>query len=92
MLSSLNHHVAILHLRVHRRYLDILTTGGTSEVPVPDASVHDDCHHHHQPWHVLKLERTRWFDLFVAEDRVEALKGLWRVFHYMMRAGTDGGS
>ncbi|KAJ5668888.1 hypothetical protein N7462_009958 [Penicillium macrosclerotiorum] len=50
MVSSINHHVAILHLRVHRRYLDILTTGESTYPPVADVD---------QPWHVLKLQRTR---------------------------------
>lgn len=83
MISSLNHHIAILHLRVHRRYLDILTTG-KSDFTEESSDTQPD-----QPWHILKLERTRWFDLFVAEDRIEALKGLWRIFHYMMRADEE---
>lgn len=85
MVSSLNHHIAILHLRVHRRYLDILTTGKSDFTESLSDTPADP------PWHVLKIERTRWFDLFVAEDRIEALKGLWRIFHYMMRAEEDVG-
>lgn len=77
MVSSINHHISILHLRIHRRYLDILTTG-TSSFP-PDSNIPD------QPWHVLKLQRTRWFDLLDASDRVEALKAVWSLFHYQLR-------
>ena len=77
MLSSINHHLAILHVRVHRRYLEILTSG-ESLFP-PDSDVADN------PWYVLKLRRTRWYDLFDANERLEIFKGVWRIFHYMMR-------
>lgn len=76
MLSSINHHVAILHLRVHRRYLDIITKG-TSDVP-PDSPSDS-------PWHVLKVRRTRWYNLFDAQDRLEVFKGIWTLFHCLLR-------
>ncbi|CAG8271105.1 unnamed protein product [Penicillium salamii] len=75
MISSINHHVSILHLRVHRRYLDILTDGHSSYPADSDE----------QPWHVLKLQRTRWLDLFDANDRIEALQGVWQLFHHQLR-------
>lgn len=77
MVSAINHHVAILHLRVHRRYLDLLSTGEstfTEESDTPD-----------QPWHVLKLQRSKWYDLLDANDRVQAFKGVWSLFHYQLR-------
>ena len=74
MISSINHHVSILHLRVHRRYLDIFTHGDSTFPPTEG-----------EPWHVLKLQRTRWFDLFDAKDRIEALKGVWQLFHHQLR-------
>jgi hypothetical protein len=74
MISSINHHISILHLRVHKRYLDILTFGDSSVAPTDG-----------QPWHVLKLQRTRWFDLLDVNDRKEALKGVWRLFHHQLR-------
>ncbi|GIJ88477.1 hypothetical protein Asppvi_007401 [Aspergillus pseudoviridinutans] len=77
MLSSINHHVAILHLRIHRRYLDILTTG-ESDFP-PETDTLDE------PWQVLKLRRTKWYDLFDAQERLEAFQGVWRMFHYLLR-------
>lgn len=75
MISSINHHMSILHLRVHRRYLDILTDGHSDHSTDADE----------QPWHVLKLQRTRWLDLFDANDRIEALKGVWQIFHHQLR-------
>ncbi|KAJ5365083.1 hypothetical protein N7517_007969 [Penicillium concentricum] len=74
MISSINHHISILHLRVHRRYLDILTNGD-STFPATEG----------EPWHVLKLQRTRWFDLLDANDRIEALKGVWQLFQHQLR-------
>ena len=78
MISSINHHIAILHLRIHRRYLDIVTTGESSAPASSDTA--------EQPWYVLKLRRTRWYDLLDARDRVEAFEGVWAVFHITMRA------
>ncbi|KAE8349990.1 hypothetical protein BDV28DRAFT_140017 [Aspergillus coremiiformis] len=77
MVSSINHHLAILHLRVHRRYIDIITFG-ESEFPSDSKTAG-------QPWHVLQLRRTKWYDLFNAEERVEIFKGLWSIFHHLLR-------
>jgi hypothetical protein len=78
MLSSINHHLSILHLRIHRRYLDIITTGKSTVPPTSN----DESH----PWHILKLRRTRWYDLFDAQDRVDVFRGIWTIFHVMLRA------
>lgn len=40
-----------------------------------------------QPWYELNIKRSRWFDLFVAEDRIEAMRGVWGIFAYLMRGG-----
>lgn len=77
MVSSINHHVSIVHLRIHQRYLDVLSAGYSTFPP--------DSADPNQPWHVLKLQRTRWYDLLDASDRVEALKGVWSLFHYQLR-------
>lgn len=77
MISSINHHISILHLRVHNRYVDVLSEG-ESEIPRDTDSTG-------QPWHVLKLQRTKWYDLLDAKDRVEAFQGVWRVYHYLLR-------
>ncbi|PGH14779.1 hypothetical protein AJ79_02795 [Helicocarpus griseus UAMH5409] len=78
MISSINHHFSILHLRVHSNYVEWLTTGKSD---FPDNSRDNSG----TPWHVLKLRRTRWFNLFEVNDRVEALDGLWALFSYLMR-------
>ncbi|CRG90470.1 hypothetical protein PISL3812_07514 [Talaromyces islandicus] len=75
MVSQLNHHVSILHLRVHRRYIECLTDGGSKTT---DGGLSE------HPWDVLKLRRSKWYDLMDKEQRVEAFQGLWRVFHYLV--------
>ncbi|KAI9836868.1 MAG: hypothetical protein M1819_001033 [Sarea resinae] len=35
--------------------------------------------------YILPLQRTRWFNLFDIEDRVEALRGVWGILAYLMR-------
>lgn len=76
MLSSISHHVSILHLRVHRRYIECLTTG--------DSSLNDQGTPE-QPWNILKLRRTKWYDLLDNEQRLEVFHSLWRLYHYIVR-------
>lgn len=38
-----------------------------------------------QPWYALRLHRSRWFNLFSAEDRIEAMRGIWGVMAWLMR-------
>jgi hypothetical protein len=40
-------------------------------------------------WCSPKFQRTRWFDLFDVNDRTEAMRGIWGVFSYLMRAGDE---
>ena len=82
MLSTVNHHVALLRLSVHEDYLDWLETGGKvdsknvrQEEPTPDRR---------QP-HMLYLSRSRWYDLFDVEQRKELLTGIWRVMGWLCR-------
>lgn len=36
-------------------------------------------------WCRPTLQRSRWYDLFVEEDRVEAFQGLWGVMAFLTR-------
>jgi len=74
MLSSLNHHISILKLRVHPLYLQFLADGALPQDLPADAS-----------WASPILQRTRWYDFFVLEDRAEAMRGLWGIMAYLMR-------
>jgi len=80
MISSLNHHISVVRLQIHRLYLQYITEGNISEKPLPDTT-----------WFSPKLQRTRWFDLFSTEDRTEAMRGIWGVISYLMRAEETRG-
>lgn len=73
MVSSLNHHISVLYLRVHPLYIQYLTEGTLPESP-PELD-----------WCSPKLQRTRWFDLFSVDDRTEAMRGIWGIMSYLMR-------
>ncbi|KAF1940710.1 hypothetical protein EJ02DRAFT_379172 [Clathrospora elynae] len=75
MVSSLNHHISLLKLRIHPAYLQYITEG-----KMPDEAPSDP------NWCSPKLQRTRWFDLFDIDDRTEAMRGIWGVMFYLMRA------
>lgn len=75
MVSSLNHHISLLKLRVHPAYVQYLTEGKLPENPPSDPD-----------WHSPKLHKTRWFDLFDVDDRTEAMRGVWGIISYLMRA------
>lgn len=79
VVSSLNHHISLLKLHVHSAYLRYITDGEFPEIQPSDPD-----------WCSPKLQRTRWFDLFNVDDRSEAMRGIWGVMSYLMRA-RDGG-
>lgn len=66
--------MALLHLRVHPAYVSWIETG---ELPSPLPADEDWC----RP----VLRRSRWYDFFNTEDRIEATKGLWMLFGWMAR-------
>lgn len=79
MISSLNHHISVVKLRVHRLYIEFITTGA-----LPEGTPSE------QGWRSPQLQRTRWFNLFDVEDRKEAMRGIWGIMSYLMRSqGKD---
>jgi hypothetical protein len=42
------------------------------------------------PWYALKVRRSRWYDLFDKEDRIEAMRGVWGVVGWLMRREKKG--
>lgn len=40
---------------------------------------------------MLKVRRSRWYNLLDKEDRVEAMRGVWGVIGWLMRAEGGGG-
>ncbi|KAI9683690.1 MAG: hypothetical protein M1829_004996 [Trizodia sp. TS-e1964] len=77
IVSSINHHMAVLRVRVSSAYLAFLNHG--TEPPAGTA----------EGWETLEVRRSRWWDLFRAEDRVLAMRGVWGVLAYLMRAQEE---
>ena len=80
--SSINHHISLLRLPIHSEYLKWLTGSDTFSPTMDD----EDVEISPRPEHILNLQRTRWFDLFKAEDRLEAVEGLRALMAWLMRA------
>lgn len=78
MISSLYHHMAILKLTVHPLYIDFLVSGKAPLDTPPGVK-----------WYQPVIERSRWYDLLVPEQRGEAFRGLWAVMSYLMRSGDN---
>ncbi|KAF2845431.1 hypothetical protein T440DRAFT_522669 [Plenodomus tracheiphilus IPT5] len=78
MISSLNHHISVIKLHIHPLYLQYITEGKLPNNLPADTD-----------WCSPKLQRTRWFDLFSIEDRTEAMRGVWAVMSYLMRANGE---
>lgn len=74
LVSSLNHHVSILKLTVHRAYTDYITSGTLPNDLPQDPS-----------WCRPVLQRSQWFDLFIKKERLEAFRALWGVTTYLTR-------
>lgn len=70
VISSLFHHMAVLRVRVPDRLLAVLD--GAAEGGKDGRGK-------------LEVWRSRWFDFFNAQDRVEAMKAVWAVMAYAMR-------
>lgn len=73
VISSLFHHVSILRVRVPAKLLDVFA-GAPEEHDGGQSS-----------WGKLEVWRSKWFDLFLPEDRLEALRLLWGVNAWAMR-------
>jgi hypothetical protein len=87
-LTSINHHVALLGMRVSDRYLAWLA----GEELEPELESHRSAHAQAEAQprtqagvEGLVLQRTRWFNLFDEADRVEFVEGLWGVMAWLMR-------
>ncbi|KAK7752124.1 hypothetical protein SLS62_005868 [Diatrype stigma] len=83
--SSLFHHFCIVRVRVPDRLLAVLD----GAPPEPEEGENEngigngtDCK---RSWGKLEVWRSRWFDLFLVEDRLEAMRELWGVMAWLMR-------
>lgn len=85
MVSSLNHHISILHMLVSPAYLHYLATGTTRDTTSPSPSPSHPAPNTPLPPDRLELHRSRWYDLLDAGDRAEAMRGVWGVMACLMR-------
>lgn len=78
VISSLYHHVSVLRVRVPTRLLEVLDGS-----PEPDGAG--------RSWGKVQAWRSKWFDLFYVDQRLEAMELLWGVLAYQMRkdSGED---
>jgi hypothetical protein len=83
VISSLFHHVSVLRVRVPNRLLEVLA--GTSETTVEGQAEAQE-----RSWGRLEMWRSKWFDLFIVEERLEALRVLWGMTAWMMREDGSG--
>jgi hypothetical protein len=82
MVTSLNHHVALLSMSVSSSYLSWLAGEDEQRQQESRAEAGKS--------EGLQLKRTRWFDLFKESDRVEFVEGLWGVVGWLMRDSGNG--
>ncbi|KAK0750439.1 hypothetical protein B0T18DRAFT_437637 [Schizothecium vesticola] len=76
VVSALFHHISVVRVRVPDGLLAVLEGA-------PDEG---------RSWGQLEVRRSRWFDLFLVEDRVEAMKLVWSMVNFLMREEKEGES
>jgi hypothetical protein len=77
LLSALNHHVSLVRARVPLRLLDEL--GGETETAAAAADGPAG------GWGEFRFYRSRWYDLFLVEERIEAMTAIWGMMSWLMR-------
>jgi hypothetical protein len=70
VISCLFHHISVLRVRVPDRLLVVLDGAEEKES---------------RSWGGLEVVRSKWFDFFLVEDRVEAMRCIWGVMAWLMR-------
>jgi hypothetical protein len=75
VVSALYHHISIVRVRVPDQLMAVLE--GRAEHEFENGK---------RSWGRLEVRRSKWFDLFKPEDRVEAMKLVWCMMNWLMRA------
>jgi hypothetical protein len=68
MVSSLNHHICIVRMRVPDKVLAVLD--GIDE---------------EGPWERVVMFRSKWYDLYLKKERIEAMGIVWGMIAWLMR-------
>jgi hypothetical protein len=77
VISSLFHHLSILRVRVPDKLLAVFD--GAEEGKGEGG----------RSWGKLEIWRSKWFDLFLVQDRLEAVRLLWGMMAWSMRKTND---
>jgi hypothetical protein len=86
VVSTLFHHVSVLRVRVPHALLraldgeEVKGGGGARDQQNKTAG---------RPWGKVEVFRSRWFDFFIPDDRVAAMKIVWAMMAYLMRKIED---
>lgn len=88
VISSLFHHISVLRVTVPDALLAVLD-GTRHDHDIDGNGTVDHLRRPRAAWDRLVVRRSEWFDLFVPEQRVEAIKLLWGVMAWLMRS-TEG--
>ncbi|OTB12516.1 hypothetical protein K445DRAFT_76980 [Daldinia sp. EC12] len=84
VLSSLFHHLCVIRVRVPNRLLEVFAGA-------PDAYVKTETGEKLKSWGKLEVWRSKWYDLFVVEERLEAMRLLWGMMGWVMRTEDESG-
>lgn len=81
MVTSVNHHVALIRMRVSSEYLEWIESGQE----VADEGAVDP----NMKKNVLHIERSTWHDMFDVAARSKFLIALWRLMCWLNREHVD---
>ncbi|KAI0104229.1 hypothetical protein GGR51DRAFT_228021 [Nemania sp. FL0031] len=84
VVSSLFHHLCVMRVRVPERLLEVLDGAGDEQQRQGEGEGEGE--EEERSWGKLEIWRSPWFDLFVVEQRLEAMRLLWGVMAWSMRA------
>lgn len=84
LFSSVFHHLSVVKVRVPHALLSVLEGDLSTLAAGADGTTT-------RPWGKLEVWRSRWFDLFIAEERLESMRLLWGVMMWLMRNVDDEG-
>lgn len=74
LITSMHHHLSISKLRVHERYLRFLKTNRVPKTAATEGQ---------EGWEKLELKKTRYWDLMVPTERVEAARAVTAVLRFL---------
>ncbi|KAI0597115.1 hypothetical protein F4775DRAFT_561584 [Biscogniauxia sp. FL1348] len=91
VVSSLFHHVCVLRVRVPDKLLEVLDGAAEEEEEWEGEGEGDNRRRRRRSWAKLEVWRSRWFDLFLVEERLEAMRLVWGMMAWVMRKNDGEG-